>query len=175
MSSSQSSQPTFLGIAPRFVVRDLEQALAFYGQLGFQTTYHDADFAIVKRDGVDLHQNSSPDPPKGHSVCWIAVTNIDPCTSTICRPMLFSLLWSPSRGVSRSFSSETPLETSFSLLKASPKRKPVPNREDEGGAHRLHQDAVELEPIGASHQRRQVREIRLPVGQHGAPTLLLHH
>ncbi len=77
MSSSQSSQPTFLGIAPRFVVRDLEQALAFYEHLGFQTTYHDADFAIVKRDGVDLHLNSSPDPPKGHSVCWIAVTNID--------------------------------------------------------------------------------------------------
>ena len=45
----------------------------------------------------------------------------------------------------------------------------------QGGAHRLHQDAVELEPIGAPHQRRQVREIRLPVGQHGASTFLLHH
>ncbi len=77
MSSSQSSQPTFLGIAPRFVVRDLEQALAFYGQLGFQTTYHDADFAIVERDGVDLHLNCYADHQKGHSVCWIAVTNID--------------------------------------------------------------------------------------------------
>ncbi len=45
--------------------------------------------------------------------------------------MRFSLLWRPSRGVSRSFSSKTPLETSFSLLKASPKRKPVPNKEDD--------------------------------------------
>jgi DNA-binding HxlR family transcriptional regulator len=77
MSSSQSSQPTFLGIAPRFVVRDLEQALAFYGQLGFQTTYHDEDFAIVERDGVDLHLNGSPDSPRRHGVCWIAVTNIE--------------------------------------------------------------------------------------------------
>lgn len=77
MSSSQSSQSTFLSVAPRFVVHDLEQALAFYGLLGFQTTYHDKDFAIVERDGVDLHLNYSPDPPKGHSVCWIAVTNID--------------------------------------------------------------------------------------------------
>ena len=77
MSSAPGSQPTLLSVAPRFVVADLEQALAFYGQLGFQTTYHDADFAIVERDGVDLHLNSSPDPPKGHSVCWIAVTNID--------------------------------------------------------------------------------------------------
>src|SRR5713101_7326 len=77
MSSSQSSQPTFLTVAPRFAVHDMEQALAFYGQLGFQTTYHDETFAIVERDGVDLHLNYSPDPPKGHSVCWIAVTNID--------------------------------------------------------------------------------------------------
>jgi catechol 2,3-dioxygenase-like lactoylglutathione lyase family enzyme len=78
MSSSQSSQPTFLAVAPRFVVHDLEQALAFYRQLGFQTKYQDETFAIVERDGVDLHLNSSPDPPKGkHSVCWIAVPNID--------------------------------------------------------------------------------------------------
>jgi catechol 2,3-dioxygenase-like lactoylglutathione lyase family enzyme len=61
----------------RFVVHDMEQALAFYGQLGFQTTYRDEAFAIVERDGVDLHLNCYPDPPKGHSVCWIAVTNID--------------------------------------------------------------------------------------------------
>jgi hypothetical protein len=55
----------------------MEQALAFYGQLGFQTTYHDEGFAIVERDGVDLHFNYSSDPPKSHSVCWIAVSNID--------------------------------------------------------------------------------------------------
>src|SRR6266568_7418121 len=77
MSSAPGSHPTFLSIAPRFVVQDLEQALAFYEQLGFQTTYHDEAFAIVARDEVDLHLNYSPDPPKSHSVCWIAVSNID--------------------------------------------------------------------------------------------------
>ena len=77
MSLSKSSQPTFLSVAPRFVVQDMEQALAFYGQLGFQTTYQDEGFAIIERDGIDLHLNSSPDPPKGHSVCWIDVTNIE--------------------------------------------------------------------------------------------------
>jgi len=77
MSLSKSSQPTFLSVAPRFVVQDMEQALAFYGQLGFQATYQDEGFAIIKRDGIDLHLNSSPDPPKGHSVCWIDVTNIE--------------------------------------------------------------------------------------------------
>ena len=77
MSSAPGSPPTFLSVAPRFVVQDLEQALAFYGQLGFQTTYHDEAFAIVERDGVDLHLNGSPDGPRRHGVCWIAVTNID--------------------------------------------------------------------------------------------------
>jgi hypothetical protein len=76
--SAPSGQPTFLSVAPRFVVHDLEQALTFYGRLGFRTTYHDEGFAIVARDGVDLHFNAFPDAAKGHrSVCWIAVTNSD--------------------------------------------------------------------------------------------------
>jgi hypothetical protein len=77
MPLSQKSQPTFDSIAPRFVCQDLAQALAFYKQLGFQTTYQDEMFAIVERDGIDLHLNASPEPPKGHSVCWIGVTNIE--------------------------------------------------------------------------------------------------
>jgi catechol 2,3-dioxygenase-like lactoylglutathione lyase family enzyme len=76
--SSPSDHPTFLEVAPRFVVRDLEQALAFYGQLGFRTVYHDENFAIVERDGVALHFNQFVDAPRERcSVCWIAVTNSD--------------------------------------------------------------------------------------------------
>ena len=77
MSSSPKSRPTLDSIAPRFVVQDLEQALAFYGQLGFQTTYQDEAFAIVTRDRIDLHLNVSSEPLKGRSVCWIGVTNIE--------------------------------------------------------------------------------------------------
>ena len=77
MSSLQNSRPAFVSIAPRFVIQDLEQALAFYGQLGFQPTYEDEAFAIVTRDGIDLHLNFFPEPPKSHSVCWIGVTNIE--------------------------------------------------------------------------------------------------
>jgi catechol 2,3-dioxygenase-like lactoylglutathione lyase family enzyme len=77
MASSQDKQPVFLSVAPRFVVRDMDLALAFYGQLGFQTTYRDEGFAMVERDGVALHLNYSPDPPKSYSVCWIAVSGID--------------------------------------------------------------------------------------------------
>ena len=40
-SASQEHQPTLDSVAPRFLVGDMEQALAFYGQLGFATPYHD--------------------------------------------------------------------------------------------------------------------------------------
>src|SRR6266571_8892415 len=73
MSASQERQPTLISIAPRFPVADMEQALAFYAQLGFATTYRDGEFAIVERDGISLHFNVS----EGHSVCWIGVTNIE--------------------------------------------------------------------------------------------------
>jgi catechol 2,3-dioxygenase-like lactoylglutathione lyase family enzyme len=93
MSSSPRSQPTLLTVAPRFVVRDMEQALAFYRQLGFHTTYHDEHFAVLERDGVDLHLNCYVDAPKSHAVCWIGVTNSDALyqqylpTNAICSPL----------------------------------------------------------------------------------------
>src|SRR5258707_966592 len=79
MSASQERQPTLDSIAPRSLVADMEQALAFYGHLGFVTTYHDEGFAIVERDGVALHFNASDDeePPHDHVLGWISVTNIE--------------------------------------------------------------------------------------------------
>jgi hypothetical protein len=80
MSVSQESQPTLDSVAPRFLVGDMEQALAFYGQLGFVTPYHDEGFAILKRDGIALQFNVSDpthEPPQeGCRVCYISVTNI---------------------------------------------------------------------------------------------------
>src|SRR6266516_7422242 len=73
MAATQTSRSTLISVAPRFFVGDMEQALAFYAQLGFATTYHDGEFAIVERDGIALHFNVS----EGHSVCWIGVTNIE--------------------------------------------------------------------------------------------------
>ncbi len=58
----------------------MEQALAFYGQLGFVNTYHGEGFAIVERDRIALQWNVS-DPPQapreGCRVCYIGVTNIE--------------------------------------------------------------------------------------------------
>ena len=73
MSTEQNRQPMLISIAPRFPVGDMEQALAFYAQPGFTTTYHEGEFAIVERDRMSLHFTVS----KGHSVCWIGVTNIE--------------------------------------------------------------------------------------------------
>ncbi len=79
MTSSHPGQPTLISIAPRSLVRDMQQALAFYEQLGFVTTYHDEGFAIVERDGIALHFNASDDeePPQDHLLGWIGVTNIE--------------------------------------------------------------------------------------------------
>ena len=73
MSASQERQPTLISIAPRFPVADMEQALAFYAQLGFATTDRDGEFVIVERDGISLHFTLA----FGHRVCWIGVTNTE--------------------------------------------------------------------------------------------------
>jgi len=80
MSASQERQPTLDSVAPRFLVGDMEQALAFYGQLGFATPYHDEGFAIIERDGMALQFNVSDptqEPTKGCRVCSISVTHIE--------------------------------------------------------------------------------------------------
>ncbi|MGO8947417.1 MAG: hypothetical protein ACLQUY_07095 [Ktedonobacterales bacterium] len=50
MSASQERQPTLDAVAPRFLAGDMEQALAFYGQLGCASPYHDYGFGVIERD-----------------------------------------------------------------------------------------------------------------------------
>lgn len=81
MSASQEHQPTLNSVAPRFLVGDMQQALTFYGQLGFTSPYHDEGFAILERDGIALQFNVSDPthktPQEGCRVCYINVTNIE--------------------------------------------------------------------------------------------------
>ena len=81
MSASQQRQPTLMKVAPRFLVADMEQALAFYGQLGFTSPYHDEGFAVLERDGIALQFNvcdPTHEPPRqGCRVCYIGVTTIE--------------------------------------------------------------------------------------------------
>ena len=68
-----AAAPTLISIAPRSLVGDMEQALAFYAQLGFATTTRSGEFTIVERDGISLRFTVA----EGHSVCWIGVTTIE--------------------------------------------------------------------------------------------------
>jgi len=93
MPLETTEKTTFLRVAPRFGVHDMEQALAFYGQLGFQTSLYDENFGFAERDGVTLHLQYFSDPPEGHAVCWIEVTNIEALyqqclpTGAVCSPL----------------------------------------------------------------------------------------
>lgn len=78
MATTEEPRPTLVSAAPRFLVEDMDEALAFYGRLGFETTYHEGGFAIVERDRVALHFNASDGPMNGRGgVCWMHVTNIE--------------------------------------------------------------------------------------------------
>jgi uncharacterized glyoxalase superfamily protein PhnB len=80
MSPSPERPPTLNAVAPRFLAGNMEQALAFYGQLGFASPYHDDGFGILERDRIALQFNIS-DPteesPEGRLVGWIGVMNIE--------------------------------------------------------------------------------------------------
>jgi hypothetical protein len=58
MSASQERQPTLDAVVPRFLAGDMEQVLAFYGQLGFASPYHDDGFGVIERDGCSVRIKS---------------------------------------------------------------------------------------------------------------------
>lgn len=76
--SSSEIQPTFTGAAPLLPTTNISQATSFYGQLGFQVLHQEAEYAIVKRDGVELHVWLCPDQSLAeNSSCRIQVIGIE--------------------------------------------------------------------------------------------------
>ena len=74
-----------LSVIPALPVRDLTRALRFYEhELGFALRHIGDDFAIVKRDGVEIHlwiTRAPPSPagdlaPLGSAVCKIHVSGL---------------------------------------------------------------------------------------------------
>lgn len=67
MSTNAVQQTTRVtGIAPQFLVENLEQAIAYYcDKLGFELDFKYQDFyASVSRDGFAIHLKCAPKPPR---------------------------------------------------------------------------------------------------------------
>lgn len=69
----------WLDAAPILASLDIAATARFYTQkLGFAVTYQDADYAIVKRDGLQLHFWKCDDPAiPANTGCYIYVRHID--------------------------------------------------------------------------------------------------
>ena len=69
MSASQENQPTLDSVAPRFLVGDMEQALAFYGHLGNKSWLRLRPDTRVSEDlrplGEPMGRGVSLRPPAG--------------------------------------------------------------------------------------------------------------
>lgn len=76
--SSPEKPSTFTSAVPVLPTTTIEQAITFYGQLGFQTLHQDAEYAIFQRDTVELHVWLCTDQSLSEiSSCRIKVTNIE--------------------------------------------------------------------------------------------------
>lgn len=77
-SESAAGHSIFTSAIPILPTTDIGQAIAFYGYLGFQTRYHDVDYALFTRDTIELHVWLCLDPSiSGNSSCRIRVRGIE--------------------------------------------------------------------------------------------------
>ena len=71
-------KPVFVQSIPRLLARDVNAAVEFYEtNLDFQTTLHLENYAILKRDGVEIHVGLlAHDPLKNDVSCRVDVRGI---------------------------------------------------------------------------------------------------
>jgi hypothetical protein len=72
-------QSHLLRVAPGMPSTDIGRTIAHYAQLGFTATLVLDDFAIIERDGVELHFALKPDHDPRRTATWIyiRVENVD--------------------------------------------------------------------------------------------------
>jgi catechol 2,3-dioxygenase-like lactoylglutathione lyase family enzyme len=65
--------------APILPVRDLDDALAFYARLGFETSRYDGGYGYARRERLILHLRASPevDPRANPSAAWVDIADVD--------------------------------------------------------------------------------------------------
>lgn len=71
-------KPVFVQAIPRLIARDVNAAIEFYEtNLGFQTTLHLEDYAILKRDTVEIHLSLLAHDPKTNNIsCRVDVRGV---------------------------------------------------------------------------------------------------
>ena len=71
-------KPVFVQAIPRLVARDVNAAIEFYEtNLGFHATLHLEDYAILKRDSVEIHLSLLAHDPKTNNIsCRIDVRGV---------------------------------------------------------------------------------------------------
>ena len=66
-------QSHLLRVAPGMPSTNIERTIAHYARLGFTATLIRGDFAIIERDGVELHFALKPDHDPARTATWIYI------------------------------------------------------------------------------------------------------
>jgi uncharacterized glyoxalase superfamily protein PhnB len=66
-------QSHFLRVAPGMPSTSIERTIEHYTRLGFTATLVKDEFAIVERDGVELHFALKPDHDPARTAMWIYI------------------------------------------------------------------------------------------------------
>src|SRR5688572_10082729 len=76
---SMENTPVLTGASPVLPAREIPATIEFYRQkLGFRPRVQEEEYAIVRRDGVEIHFWKCADPNiAAHSRCRLRVKNLD--------------------------------------------------------------------------------------------------
>jgi hypothetical protein len=74
-----NDQPSLQAAIPVLATGDMPASVAFFEGLGFSARHNDGSYAILGRDGVELHLSAMPglDPKDNQHEARINVRNID--------------------------------------------------------------------------------------------------
>jgi uncharacterized glyoxalase superfamily protein PhnB len=73
MEGSSVMQSHFLRVAPGMPSTDIERTIEHYARLGFAATMVRDEFAILERDGVELHFAFKPNHDPARTAMWIYI------------------------------------------------------------------------------------------------------
>ena len=73
-ATSEGARTRWLSVAPGLPTTDMARTIEVYARMGFAArTYEGGEFAILTREGVELHFSLSPDHDPKRTAAWIYV------------------------------------------------------------------------------------------------------